>query len=301
MKRIAFFAHYDRDGLIDDYVLYYLRGLAKVADRILFASDCELRPGEAMKLSGLAELVFAARHCEYDFGSWKRCFEAVRYDLTEWDELIIANDSCFAPVFSFEPLFERVEPNVPVWGASYEVFRDGAVRPQNFGPALPGEVAFLNSYFMVFRRPVLDDSAFFDFWRAVRALPTKEEVIERYEVGLSALLQRRRHIFRALTYRKPALFYPNLDMPWARVHIFKTNGEAIPKLGKKLAKLDAYYPRSLIDRHIKRLLGTYSPPTYFLGKKKPKGIQKLRRSLQKRLRYIASTLPIWLKASACGV
>ena len=33
MKRIALFAHYDRDGIIDDYVIYYLRGLTRVAEK----------------------------------------------------------------------------------------------------------------------------------------------------------------------------------------------------------------------------------------------------------------------------
>lgn len=99
VKRIALFAHYDRDGIIDDYVIYYLRGLTGVAQRILFMSDCALKPGEAAKLDGLAELVFADRHGEYDFGSWKRGFAFLSGDLTGWDEVIIANDSCYAPVY----------------------------------------------------------------------------------------------------------------------------------------------------------------------------------------------------------
>lgn len=93
IKRIALFAHYDRDGLIDDYVIYYLQGLQKVAQSILFVSNCELAAGEAAKLEGLAELVFAGKHDTYDFGSWKIGFEHIGYNLTGWDEVIIANDS----------------------------------------------------------------------------------------------------------------------------------------------------------------------------------------------------------------
>lgn len=42
MNRITIFAHYDRDAVIDEYVLYYLRGLKEVAARVLFVSDAAL-------------------------------------------------------------------------------------------------------------------------------------------------------------------------------------------------------------------------------------------------------------------
>jgi lipopolysaccharide biosynthesis protein len=126
MKRIALFAHYDRDGIVDDYVIYYLRGLAPVADRILFVSDCELSAGEAAKLEGLAELVFAGRHGEYDFGSWKRGLAHLNYDLAGWDELILANDSCYAPVYPFEDFEKMKDVSCDFWGPTGNGKKSGA-------------------------------------------------------------------------------------------------------------------------------------------------------------------------------
>lgn len=58
-----------RDGLVDEYVLYYLRGLSTVAERIPFVSDSPLDTVETTKLSGLAEVVSATRRDEHGFGS----------------------------------------------------------------------------------------------------------------------------------------------------------------------------------------------------------------------------------------
>ena len=88
MNRITIFAHYDRDAIVDEYVLYYLRGLEEVSARILFVSDTALARSETDKLEGLAELVSAAPHGEYDFGSWKRGIAYLGSALSQIDELI---------------------------------------------------------------------------------------------------------------------------------------------------------------------------------------------------------------------
>ena len=41
MNNVAVFAHYDKDNIIDDYVLDYLSKLSKVAD-VIFVSDNNL-------------------------------------------------------------------------------------------------------------------------------------------------------------------------------------------------------------------------------------------------------------------
>jgi len=99
MNRIAFFAHYDPDGKIDDYVLHYLSGLFRSeVKELYFASDCSLDEEELAKLPNAVEVVYATRHGEYDFGSWKRCFDSVNLSArSDVDELILCNDSCYGP------------------------------------------------------------------------------------------------------------------------------------------------------------------------------------------------------------
>ena len=74
MKRLCVFAHWDRDNIIDDYVIYYLNALKEVCSTIIFVSDCNLESNEIAKLNGIIDYVIAQKHNEYDFGSYKRGF-----------------------------------------------------------------------------------------------------------------------------------------------------------------------------------------------------------------------------------
>lgn len=74
MKRTAVFAHYDKNNLIQDYVVYYLSELKKYAEKIIFVSDSDVLPEELKKIEGIVEQSIIGRHGEYDFGSYKRGF-----------------------------------------------------------------------------------------------------------------------------------------------------------------------------------------------------------------------------------
>lgn len=259
MNRIAIFAHYDRDVIIDDYVLYFLRGLRTVASRILFVSDTPLAPEQTAALDGLAELVWAGRHGEYDFGSWKRGIAHLGDRLADYDELILANDSCYAPVFPFGEAFARMaEVDCDAWSGT--ATGDAA-----------GRVKHLNSYFLVFRRRVLSDPEFRAFWPAVAPKPSGTDVVEQYENRLSEMLISRGYRLRSLIPPDlvPVILHGDYvhsmtahRAPWLKVKLFRDNPLRVPRLGLALAKLDPYYPRRLIDAHMRRIIGTDDPPHY---------------------------------------
>jgi len=70
-KRLTLFAHWDPDSIIDDTVILYLKKLKEVSD-IIFYSDCELSNIALKKITGYTIKYGAERHCECDFGSYKR-------------------------------------------------------------------------------------------------------------------------------------------------------------------------------------------------------------------------------------
>ncbi len=260
MKRIALFAHYDRDGLIDDYVIYYLRGLARVADRILFISDCTLRDGESAKLEGLAELVLARRHGEYDFGSWKRGLAHLNFELAGWDELILANDSCYAPIYPFEDAFEKMsEVDCDFWGPTANEKK--------------GKFDHISSYFLVLRRPILQDVDFLSFWGRIEPQSAVIDVIIKYEIGLSQLLVAKGYRCRSLTPPAPIGSFATTryvhdilhtyELCWLKVRVVRDNPNRAARLGKAIDKISELYPREVIDAHMIRMLGTTTPGPHF--------------------------------------
>lgn len=187
MKRVAIFAHYDNKNVIQDYVIYYLKELKKVVDKIVFVSDSDVQNKEVEKINDFIDFTIIGRHGEYDFGSYKRGFQCAKENrlLENCEELIFVNDSCYAPLFPFENMFSKMSPkDLDFWGATanpngIEV-KDDKVSENN--------VEHVQSYFVVFKPQVFKSECFDKFITSVKKENTKEEVIAYYEVGMSELL-----------------------------------------------------------------------------------------------------------------
>ena len=110
MKRLALFAGYDKDGIIDDYVVYYLRELSKVAD-IIYVADCAMPKAELDKIYPYTIKAMAQYHGEYDFGSYKRAYLYAKKHkiLDNYDCLILCNDSVYGPFVTTNTLIDNSE------------------------------------------------------------------------------------------------------------------------------------------------------------------------------------------------
>lgn len=173
---VATFAHFDQDNVVDDYVLYYLKELRKVADKIVFVSDCDLSQSEIAKVSEFCFHAIAKKHGEYDFGSHKRGIDFLQKNgiLDKFDHLIIANDSCYGPLKPLEPIFLKMqEKQLDCWALTTNT---------------QGFPAHLQSYFMVFSKKVFLSAEFINFFALVKKEEVKEKIVEKYEVGMTQLL-----------------------------------------------------------------------------------------------------------------
>ena len=203
-RRACLFAGYDRDGLVDDTVVTYLSELSRHAD-VFYLADGVLRPGELDRVSAITHGAWSVPHGAYDFGS----FSLLARDLVGWerlaayDEVVLANDSCYL-LRDLDDVFAEMDARACDWWSlqatsmqhdeSY-VTDDSPIpleeaKRRYIGQRHWGDDRFLHlsSYFLVFRRPVLDDPGF--RWRLDTVTPQEEKrlVIHKYEVGISRYL-----------------------------------------------------------------------------------------------------------------
>ncbi len=182
--RICLFVHYDPADVIAPCVEHYLLGLAEVCREICFVSNSNLSDLEKNKVQPLVSRVFTRENTGMDFGAWKYVIDQVGWKHIEsFDELMLANDSCYAPMFPFDELFSTMsQVNVDFWGVS----EHPAARTRS------GDLdAHLQSYFLVFKQNVVINEAFREFWRGVSEQQTDyNAVIGDYESRLSPLLNR---------------------------------------------------------------------------------------------------------------
>lgn len=206
-RRICLFAGYDRDGLVDDYVVEYITELSKYAD-VYYLADCEMHSSELKKLDGIVQGAWAQRHGKYDFGSWS----LLAKDLVGWskieqyDELLFVNDSCYL-VRPLGEMFDAMSGKKCAWWGLQATKGFISTMSQNKIP--DGEFLSISeiknryldifendriydfhigSYFTGFRKSVFNNEKFRVAISSVDAESSKLRIIRKYEVGITRFL-----------------------------------------------------------------------------------------------------------------
>lgn len=176
MKILTIFAGYDKDNIIDDYVLFYLRELKKISD-IIYIADCEMSQAELNKISSYTIKAIGERHGEYDFGSYKRGYIYAKENniLENYDYLILCNDSVYGPFFSLENLFNKIKDYK--FGGLYKS-RDVKIASHYY----------IGSFFIVLKKEIFLSEIFINFLNSVKKEEDKIGVVKNYEFGLSKLM-----------------------------------------------------------------------------------------------------------------
>lgn len=200
IKRAIVFVHYDRDNLVDDYVYFYLQALRQHSNHLVFITTSVLSKEDHQKLSNCASCIIERENIGYDFMSYKIGIESFNY--ADYDELLICNDSVYGPFYSLTTLFAKMQ-HVPCdfWGITAN-----------------DDIEYhLQSYFLVFKKTLLSNAIFSTFWDNVKILDSKEEIIEKYEVGLTTYLNAKKFTsavaidFQVTLRQKFSIFFRKLS------------------------------------------------------------------------------------------
>lgn len=172
-SRAIVFAHFDPAGGFDPHVVHALGQYRRCADRLVVVSASARRlPAE---LAGMVDVFLPRENVGYDFCSWRDGLRTLHPG--DYDEVICVNDSVYGPLSDLGPaLTDPRTARADLWGMVLSDQAAGRGRPCR---------PHLQSWFLGMRRPLLASAAFAEFWDAVRPLPTKLDVIERYEIGFS--------------------------------------------------------------------------------------------------------------------
>lgn len=187
MNKVAIFAHYDKKNIIDDYVIFYIKELQKIAKEVIFVSCCDLPKEELDKLDCYK---ISQKHEEYDFGSYKRGFNFAKEKnlLHNCNELIFANDSCYGPFKPLDKIFNLMSvSDCDFWGMTKN--RIGFKKLKN-GKVKDVYCPHIQSYFFVLKPQVFNSKTFDEFINSVKYEENKNDVILNYEIGLTKALEK---------------------------------------------------------------------------------------------------------------
>jgi hypothetical protein len=172
MKRLLCYAHFDVSGQVKPFVKHSLRAMQPYSTTTFFISNSPVAENDIAELLSVCSQVLFNNNAGYDFFMWKLALQ--KSDLSLYDEVILMNSSVYGPVSDIGTVFTDMESlECDFWGIT-ECFQ---MQPH------------IQSYFLVFRRRVLESQAFGHFWDGVLPYVNKSQVIQSYEVGLTQWLQ----------------------------------------------------------------------------------------------------------------
>ena len=170
--RIAIYAHFGTSAVVARHVLYHAQQLRKLGFQVCFISNSPLSKGSESELAASCERVVQRENMGFDFCMWQQALAA--YDLTQADELLLTNSSIIGPLSPLDLLWRKPElGQCDFWGLTDNC----------------GFSTHLQSYFLVFRRGLIQSECFSRFWASVLPYGEKDQVIRSYEVGLTRWFQ----------------------------------------------------------------------------------------------------------------
>ncbi|WP_232820893.1 rhamnan synthesis F family protein [Dyella sp. C11] len=178
MRRLCIFSFYDADGIVDDYVIYFLREMGRHVERILFYSNGPLTRDAEVALQGLVHEVILRPNEGFDILPYKEGLELIDFDRDgHYDEVMMVNHTCYGPIFPFDELFSVMsQRKCDFWGVTAHM--EMTPNPFTGKGTLPYH---LNSNFIVVRKDMLRSKSFRAYWEKLGGSLTYETAVQSHE------------------------------------------------------------------------------------------------------------------------
>lgn len=187
VNRLGLFVFYDRDSIVDDYVIYMLDDLIKNIDKLVIISNSKLSEDEKNKFNKYNANYIERENIGLDAGALCQYFNN-NQEWLEYDEIVYLNDTFYGPIYPFKEVFSVMDKkdDLDFWGLTkghcakdeYKIFEDGII-PEH-----------IQTFFMVFRKRLLNSDVFIDYWKNydIDHMLTFHDVVTKHEITFTKYL-----------------------------------------------------------------------------------------------------------------
>lgn len=167
VKRACIYFIYDKDGIIDDYILYQLKDMRENAEFIHCVINGKLSPDGRRALESAADEIYVRENIGNDIGAYKAALEYIGWDkIAEYDELVLMNNTCFGPVYPFKEAFDWAkERDLDFWGLTWGLKTDWFGRKDYLH--YNDSNVHIQSYFITLRSSLLRTRLIKEFFREI--------------------------------------------------------------------------------------------------------------------------------------
>jgi len=179
-KRATVFVYYDKDGIVDRYVLFLIQALQKVSEKLVIVCNCELTDAGKKAFGELTDDILIRENTGYDAWGYKAGIEYIGWDeLNRYDELVLTNDSVFGPIYPFDTMLDDMDKkNLDFWGITKHSRTPNihGITEDEFFPE------HIQSYFFSICKDMFSHPGFKKYWDELSEIKSLEEAISLHEV-----------------------------------------------------------------------------------------------------------------------
>lgn len=216
-KRLGICCFYDKYGMVGEYMKVYLQSLLPYLTDLVIAVNGRLEAEGERSLREYTDQIYMREDKGMDGGAYQdMLLNVLGMDyVRKYDELLLFNDTVYAPISSWEPVFDKMEKTeADFWGLT-----------QNENKSVP---LHLQSYFVIFRSKLLQSEAFENYWRNLEAGELdKNRVIANFEINMTYYLENRGYSWDTYSRRNdknifcnPYVFLAEEKLPVIKANVF---------------------------------------------------------------------------------
>ena len=186
MKRAGVYFFFDKDGIVDRYVPYFIQELHKVVDYIVVVANGKLTAESRKTLAAVADDLFVRENRGLDAWAYKEAIEYIGWDrLRIFDELVLTNSTIFGPIYPFQEIFSKMDADPCDFWGMFRLYEEQM--KSYFGIHLKWgyKPEYIASNFLVFKHSVLHSFEFRHFWDRLPPINSYFESIVHYEMSIS--------------------------------------------------------------------------------------------------------------------
>ncbi len=179
-KRGLVFFFYDKQGIVDRYVPFMLRGMQECVEDIYIVVNGELTEAGCRILEEITPHVWQRENKGFDVGAYIFAMRKIGWDkLAQYEEIILMNHTVMGPVCPVQVMFDEMsKKDVDFWGLSmhYKI---------PFDPYKLTDCGYikehLQSHFLAIRKSLLRQEDFRKYWEELPEIKGYAESVVYHE------------------------------------------------------------------------------------------------------------------------
>ena len=180
-KRVAIVSISNTENVVNRYVKFLILELKKSVNKIIVCLENDINMKDKHWITNSVD-DYLVSVGEYDANRWKSGILMLGEEISAYDEMILINDTCYGPLYSFDKIFERMK-NVECdfWGMTKHgnIFYEGERVAETF----------LQTYMTVYRKRIMDSEKFVTFWNNVSKYDSFDEYEKKFEFSLFSFFE----------------------------------------------------------------------------------------------------------------